>query len=272
MLPVTLNLGRQHGFTLIELVIVIVLMGVIGGMVSVFMKSPIDAYFASARRSALTDEADAAVRRMSRDISKALPNSVRTPNSQCIEFIPTKTGGRYRADETSAGLSFTTADTSFNMLGSNSALPANQRIAAGDVIAVYNLGITGADAYNQDNTATVSATPTESSLPPVETTITITSKRFPLASGSNRFHVIPANEKIVAYVCSAGNLYRTVSTTFSSNCDVTGPILARDVSACSFDSSGSDQQRNAIVHLVIQLTVSGEIVSLLNDVHINNAP
>ena len=29
---------------------VIVIMGVIGGMVSVFMKSPIDAYFASARR------------------------------------------------------------------------------------------------------------------------------------------------------------------------------------------------------------------------------
>ena len=36
---------HQRGFTLIELIMVIVIMGVIGGMVSVFMKSPIDAYF-----------------------------------------------------------------------------------------------------------------------------------------------------------------------------------------------------------------------------------
>src|ERR1035437_8573959 len=83
----------QRGFTLIELVMVIVIMGVIGGMVSVFMKSPIDAYFASARRAALTDVADTVVRRMARDIQRALPNSLRPlNNSQCIAFIPTRTG------------------------------------------------------------------------------------------------------------------------------------------------------------------------------------
>lgn len=263
--------NRQHGFTLIELVMVIVILGVIGGVVAVFMRGPIDAYFASARRAALTDVADTTVRRMARDIRKALPNSIRTPNASCLEFIPTKTGGRYRADDSAAGLNFSAAATSFNMLGSNSALPVDQRIGLGDVIVVYNLGITGADAYNQDNTSAVTGVAAETAAP-VETPISINNKRFPLASGSNRFHVVPADENIVSYVCSGTDLHRTATIGFASACPATGPILARNVSACTFDYGGSDLQRNALVRMVLQLTDAGETVTLQHEVHVNNTP
>lgn len=265
-------ISKQRGFTLVELIMVIVLMGVIGGMVTVFMKSPIDAYFDSARRAALTDVADTAVRRMARDIRKALPNSLRVPNSQCLEFIPTKTGGRYRTEDATAGdgtrLDFTAADAAFNMLGNNNALPANQRIVQGDVIAVYNLGITGADAYNQNNTATVSGAPVDGS----ETRIAIDSKLFPLASGGNRFHVIPKDEKVVAYVCSSGTLRRTASTTFTSACPATGAMLADRVSSCSFVYNGSDLQRNALVQITVKFTENNETVSLYHEVHVSNTP
>lgn len=269
-------LHRQRGFTLMELVMVIVIMGVIGGMVSVFMKSPIDAYLASARRAALTDVADTTVRRMARDIRKSLPNSIRTSDDkQCIEFIPTKTGGRYRADETAAGLNFSTADNSFNMLGKNSDFPLSQRIVVGDVIVVYNLGITGADAYSQNNTAKVTAAPIETG---AETTISIASTLtsgdmlFPLASDRNRFHVISKDEKVVSYVCRSSNLYRIVNQTdFSSACPATGPIIARNVS-CNFDYSGSDLKRNALIRMVLQITESDETVSLQHEVHVNNTP
>lgn len=265
------TLSRQHGFTLIELVMVIAILGVIGGMVAVFMRGPIDAYFASARRAALTDVADTTVRRMARDIRKALPNSIRTPSATCLEFIPTKTGGRYRADDSAAGLSFSAADNSFNMLGSNSALPSDQRIGVGDVIVVYNLGIAGADAYNQDNTSAVTAVAAETAAP-VETPISINSKRFPLASGSNRFHVVPATENIVSYVCSGTDLHRTATVGFASACPATGPILARHVSACTFAYGGSDLQRNALVRMVLQLTDAGETVTLQHEVHVSNTP
>jgi MSHA biogenesis protein MshO len=264
--------NRQRGFTLIEMVMVIVILGAIGGMVAVFMRGPIDAYIASAWRAGLTDVADTTVRRMGRDIRKALPNSIRTPNNQCLEFMPTKTGGRYRADDTAAGLNFSAADTSFNMLGSNAALPADQRIGVGDVIVVYNLGITGSDAYNQDNTSVVVApAPSEAGVPP-ETTITINSKQFPLASGSNRFHVLPANEIAVAYVCSGGDLHRTASASFPiTSCLATGPVIARNAT-CNFDYTGSDLQRNALVRMVLQMTESSETVTLQHEVHVNNTP
>ncbi len=261
---------------MIEAIIVIVITGILGAMVATFIKRPVDAYFDSARRAALTDVADTAVRRMSRDIRKALPNSVRTPTTtpanQCIEFIPTKTGGRYRAEDIVAGddtsLNFNAADTTFNMFGSNNALPADQRIVQGDVIAVYNLGITNADAYNQDNTSEVSVAPVNG----VETIISINSKLFPLASGSSRFHVIPKDEKVVAFVCSGGNLYRTASNTFTSACPTTGDILASNVSACNFVYNGSDLQRNALVQLTVKFTDSDETVSLYHEVHVNNTP
>jgi MSHA biogenesis protein MshO len=266
----------QGGFTLIELVMVIVILGVIGAMVAVFMRSPIDAYFDTARRAALSDEADTATRRMARDIRRALPNSLRVPNNQCLEFIPTRTGGRYRADvDTTAGpgpqansvLDFAATDARFNLLGNNAALPADQQIQPNDLVAVYNLGIPGADAYAGDNTTLVGAVANGG-----ESNLTVTAKRFPLASGGQRLHVIPGNEPVVAYVCSGGRLHRTGRAMAAAACPSTGPILARHVSACDFVYNGSNLQRNALVQLMMALTDGGETVSLYHEVHVNNTP
>jgi MSHA biogenesis protein MshO len=269
-------LARQRGFTLIELVMVIVIMGIIGSIVAVFMRQPIDAYFDSARRAGMTDIADTAVRRMGRDIRKALPNSVRIPNANCLEFIPTKTGGRYRAEDAASGdgsaLSFAIADKRFNMLGSNSALP-DQSIKQGDVVVVYNLGIAGADAYAQDNTSSVLV----DAVSDIETTINIQDKLFPLPSGGSRFQVVPKDENVVAYVCTGGNLHRTASSSFYSAsspsvCPSTGPILASNITSCSFDYSGSDLRRNALIRVVMQIQQKGESVNLYHEIHVNNTP
>ncbi|PWB49926.1 MAG: hypothetical protein C3F18_09630 [Nitrosomonadales bacterium] len=264
-----------RGFTLVEAVIVIVITGIVSAVVAVFIQRPVEGYFDSARRAALTDVADTAVRRMARDIRKALPNSIRNPSNQCIEFIPTKTGGRYRADDDGSGngdiLDFTAADTSFDMFGLNGDRPANQQIAANDVIAVYNLGITGADAYNGDNTSAVSGVGAGSLAN--ETKITIAGKQFPLESGSKRFHVIPGNEKIVSFVCSGSTLYRNSNYAYASSCPTAGgAVLAQNVSSCNFDYSGPDLQRNALVRMTLQLSSNGETVNLYHEAHVNNTP
>lgn len=268
---------RSHGFTLIELVIVITLLGIVGAMVAVFMKKPIDAYVSTGRRAGLADLADTATRRMARDIRSALPNSLRAAGNQCIEFIPTKAGGRYRAETSSSGtgdiLDFSATDTSFDVFGNLGALPASQRPAAGDLLVVYNLGIPGSDAYNLDNVSTITAV---SNASPVSS-ISIGAKQFPLASGSQRFQVVPAAEKVVSYVCSAGKLYRFANYAYAatSSCQTptsTTPVLASGLSSCNFVYNGSDLQRNALVQLSLVFSDSGESVSLYHEVHVNNTP
>jgi len=272
------TLTRQRGFTLVEMVMVIVLLGIIGAMVSVFMRAPVDAYFDTARRAALTDVADTALRRMARDIHKALPNSIRNPNPSCIEFIPTRTGGRYREQDSVPGdgtaLNFSAADTRFNLLGRNSDLPADQQIRVNDRIVVYNLGIPGANAY---------ATPVENwsvvsnVVDGVETAITIGARQFPLASPNNRFHVVPAEETVVSYTCSAGVLYRNTNYAYATSCPApvpgTTPVLATGVTACNFTFNGADLQRNALVQMTLQLSnPANEAINLYHEVHVNNTP
>jgi MSHA biogenesis protein MshO len=290
---------QQSGFTLVELVIVIVIMGVIGGVVAVFMRAPIDAYFDSGRRAALTDVADTAVRRMSRDLRKALPNSIRTSVSgtnSCLEFIPTRTGGRYREEErTSSGdgksLAFDVADSVFNMLGRNADWSLDQQIKVNDLIAVYNLGITGADSYNGDNVARVSALAADTSSGVEETTITLAAaKLFPLQSGTKRFHVIPVEENVVAYVCNGTTLRRLVTPGLTTGTGVlftssatrycggvanpvsAAPVIATNVSSCAFTYNNSDLQRNGLIQINLGVTKDGEAVNLYHQVNVNNTP
>lgn len=281
------RLGKppEQGFTLIEFIIVIVISGIIGGMVTVFMRTPIDAYFSATRRAAITDTADLALRRMTRDIHKALPNSIRSNvDNTCIEFIPTKVGGRYRANPTGNAtlpgdiLDFTIADTTFDMFGLNSAFPANQQIVPQDLIAIYNLGYTGADAYQGNNIAPVTAIGPGTTAN--EDRISITSFKFPLASPGNRFQVIPNSERIVSFVCDKGQLFRVTNYPVAANtvCPIPGgqqgatfALLAQNVSNCTFNYSGSNV-RNALVGLTLELTKDGETVSLYMETHVNNIP
>ena len=49
-------------------------------------------------------------------------------------------------------------------------------------------------------------------------------------------------------------------------------VLASGVSACSFDYSGSDLKRNALLSMTIAVTDRGETVSLQHEVHVSNVP
>ncbi len=289
---------RQRGFTLVELVMVIVILGIVGGMVAVFMRAPIEAYFDSGRRAALTDVADTAVRRMSRDLRKALPNSIRTStvngSDTCLEFIPTRTGARYREQDRvtgdGKGLNFAAADSAFNMLGRNADWSADQQIRTNDLIAIYNLGITGATTYNGDNVARVSNLAADTSSGTEETTITLAAaKQFPLESGTRRFHVIPVEENVVAYVCTGGTLRRLTTpglttgtaplftnsaTSYCGNSTQLGsaPVIANNLSSCAFTYNGSDLQRNGLVQVSLGINRDGETVNLFHQINVNNTP
>ncbi len=281
----------QRGFTLVELIMVIVIMGVVGGMVSVFMRGPIDAYISGGRRAALTDTADTTVRRIARDLHKALPNSLRDcpVGTNGLEFVPTRTGGRFRAEGSGALVrDGTTPVFSFNMLGdyanfAGAPVPVYQQIAVNDLIVIYNLGPgqTGADVFAASN-ANYAAVTSVGLVSSNETQISITQTVFAeVLKDATRFQVVPWQEQMVAYVCSGTTLYRTASTTLTpmARCRTTeAPMIATNVDCANtsftVSDSGNALNRNALVsmRLTLQDSSTTESVTLQHEVHVDNTP
>ena len=67
----------SKGFTLVEMIMVITITGIIGGIVAVFLNAPVQQYIDVARRAELTDIADTALRRVGRDLGLGRANSGR---------------------------------------------------------------------------------------------------------------------------------------------------------------------------------------------------
>lgn len=261
--------SAQTGFTLVEMVMTIVLLGIIGAVVAVFIRSPVQSYFDTANRASLTDAADGAIRRITRDAQNALPNSFRTiagGSTACVEFLPTVAAGRYRASVNGTGggdiLNFAAADTSFDILTQvgMGAVVANHRVA------IYNLGIPGADAYAGDTTGIISAASAAS--------VTLTpARQFPFNSPGNRFFVIPNNS--VVYSCSGSTLLRTTNAIAAAPlgaCPSAGTVLVSNVTSCAFNYTPAVTTRNGALAISLELTQNNETVRLYQEVMVSNVP
>ena len=255
------------------MIIVIAITGIVGSMVALFLRGPLDSYVAQDRRARLTDTADTALRRMARDIRLALPNSVRVTSDASgvvyLEFLGTRNGGRYRAQGGGDILDFTAADDSFDVLG------PGIDMRAGDSIAVYNLGIDGADAWKGETLATYTG-----GAAPNVTNIPIAFKPtppFPRASPGNRFQVV---EGPVSYVCDpvAGTLTRYWGYAIAPNqptpppAPASGALLATRVSACSFDYQPGVTERGGLVSMTLSLSLAGETIRLHANTQVSNQP
>lgn len=260
---------QAAGFTLLEALITMTVLSIVAGMVAVFIRAPIAAYVDTARRAALTDIADASLRRFDREIRMALPNSIRIAENAgvtYIEFLQTSGAGRYRAAAASPGvgdaLDFTAVDNSFDVLGAQPDVPANAQLV------IMNLGVgSGADAYAGDNRSAIQSLSGG--------TLKFAPFLFPYESPSKRFFVVAG---AVSYACdpTAGTLRRYSGYPLSSaqQTPPTGAnaaLVANKVSACSF---GYDQvaSRTGMVSTSLTLSSGGESVHLFHQVAVSSSP
>ena len=271
--------GRwQDGFTLLEAVVVIVITGIISAMVAVFIRAPVEGYIDSVARAELTDAADTALRRLTREVRTALPNSLRAGTTQCFEFLPTVGGGRYRVAPRDVGtgdiLDFSLADQTFDVLAQSNLPPPGG--FANTSVVIYNLGIPGADAYTAGdlNRAAINA-----GLSNAGSISLVAPNRFPLSSPGNRFQVI--ENTAVIYSC-VGNVLsrstRAITALPLAVCPAGGTVLLGNVNCAtsSFTYAPAAAQRNGILAVTLVLTQPGargaETISLYQEVQVDNTP
>ncbi len=273
---------EQPGFTLLELVIVIAILGILSASVSVFIANPVRAYFETIDRATLTAAGNSAIRRIVREVQGAVPNSARITASggtTFLEFVPIVDAGRYRA---AASNNYPTqndplvvtdsTDSSFQVLGPTVNVPT------GSQLVVLNLGYGNANLYSGTNIRTVTSIGAA-----LQTITFMSTTAWPGDSPGYRFYIVNG---AVTYACTpnasgTGTLKRysgyaiqasepsaTSSAPLSS---ATSSLVLDDVTGCTFTPGPASVDLNA-VQMALQLTRSGETVSLYSQVHAPNNP
>ena len=291
----TFSRPRQRGFTLIELIVVIVITAIVAGMVTVFIRAPVQSYLDVSARAELADAADTASRRITRDVRLALPNSVRvTPDGKYLELLLTKTGGRYLSEDdpnTIPGnvLAFDPLTPSnpdvFTIVG---AAPSGvQTIVPGDFIVVNNLGAQPpVDAYNcsgqcnraqvasiSGNDVTLAKNPFVAQTPSMPSL----SYRFQVVSTVVTYHCAPnanGTGTLTRYAGYAIQVAQPVSTAALTGAP-SAALMANQVAACAFSFDTLPNLQRGLVSVSLTLGAPGGNagqITLVQQAQVNNSP
>ena len=282
----------HNGFTLVELVITITLTTIVVSFMAVFIAGPVRAYDDQGRRAELVDLAENSLRRVTRDVHRALPNSVRIAASGSVvalELINTLDGVRYRdappPGDPSKRLQFSAPDDAFNSIGSfnNIALPFS---STSHYLSIYNVGVPGADAYELANVITPPGTQIDivaDTIPDEDNVRLSPAFRFAFPSPGQRIFLV---DGAISYLCDtgAGTLVRYAGYSITANqtdrdsdaellaAGASSTLIANRVAGCDMNYAPGTAQRAGLVSIALAVSELGETVSLLHQVHVDNVP
>lgn len=303
--------AKQGGFTLIEAIIVIVLLGILGAIVAVFIRMPVQGYVDSVARAELSDAADLALRRMARDLRLALPNSIRVNGAKnSIEFLLTKTGGRYLSieDGVADGSALDFIDKNMVDVSIVGAMPTGKQAidVNSDFLVVYNLGpgFEPANAYmygevppavpNRNIARIVGVVPSANLIslldnpfarqdPPMASP----DQRFQVVSGPVTYYCGPDSSGVLVlsrqsdYAISAAQVTPPLPNTQPCGAETQAPragrrcLIANPVTNCKFEYSQAANGHSALVVLTLELPMRnspGNSIRLVHQVHVDNTP
>ena len=259
----------SKGFTLIELVVVLVVFGIIAAMGSSFVVTSITAYNQAAERNKLVVRSRAVVERISRQLRIALPYSVRVSASgNCIEFMQLTGGANYQ------GL----------LPDSNNGAPGVLSIQT----APFDLTLGGAahvavGAMSDNEVYTTSSTASRASISSVAgspvTQINLQNTHTFLRNSINqRVYVMENPER---FCIATGQMwhYSNYGLDVGPLGDTAPPaavsaLLSDDISALvpAFSLSPATESRNTLVDFQFAITRRGETMNVRHQVQIRNVP
>jgi MSHA biogenesis protein MshO len=253
---------KQSGFTLIELVITIVVLGVLMAGTAAYITNSTVAYTNVAQRDQLTSLGRVTIERVTRDLRQALPNSIRIQNN-CIEFFPVKAGSVYFDLPTGAPASSFTA-MSFS-------IPTGSNIKH---VVVYPYNATA--LYAQANPGPLAGFASAAGAPTATVTLSA-NHQFAQPAPHRRFYLV---EDPVSYCIVGTNLNRYenygVSASQATPPSGTAQLMAENIQTSDggavtpFTYIPGTLQRNGLVTLDFRFLIDGEWIRLSHEVQVRN--
>lgn len=286
-----LALAKQRGFTLVELIMVIVVLAIVATVTTSYLGIGAQMYVESSDRDRLLSQSRFAVERLTRELRSALPNSVRThisASQKCVEFTPVLVATRY------ASLPLFTAEPELELFGLSNQwadMASNEVQYGTEGLRVYVYATTKSQIYQATETnpgvpgvffALDSSAPTPD---PYDITANASgfdirlkfanSALFSRASPSKRLYIV--RQPIAYCALATGQLIRHSQYGFSAGTPAfgTGVLMAEGVNfnQSSFSVDDAVLSRNSVVHVVLAfVSAFGDDLFFNQEVHVPNVP
>lgn len=288
----------SKGFTLIELIAVIIVLGVVSLGITNFLSTSTQIYVDVSERDRILSSSRFVIERLNRELRYALPNSARVGvhitsqvNAHCLEFVPIKWSSFYVDIPVSPESASSTFDSA-ELTGISGSYDDSDVV--NDYVFVY-------PTKNQDvyEAAATDGTTRRAALSSVgsgsdEVTVTLQSAMlFEEDSPVSRFYIV---DEPVSYCIEASSNRITRHSDYGfhavQNSQVGGSVLGDGVLMAEnavnelssdpendlvneddpFRVANASLTRNAVVNVMLRFKLNDETVVFNNEVHLHNVP
>jgi MSHA biogenesis protein MshO len=281
-----LHVSTKHnakGFTLVELITVIIVLGVVSVGISGFIRTGVDIYSDVTERDQLLGESRFVIERLNRELRMAIPNSVRVDqnnsgNIQCIEFVPSQWVSFY----TSLSVVPNTSTSATILEFANN--PVGFQLAAGDFGIVYPTDNDDIYDLSEEKRHLISACSDagdgdcSTADDPGGTAVLTVAAPFAEHSPAGRLYI--ARQSVSYCANSSGQIYRVQDNiTTTQTIYTSGTLMAENlhndfsnINELPFSVYVATLSRNSLVHILLAFEYNEEIINYSTEVHIPNAP
>lgn len=264
---------QQSGFTLVELIMVIVISSILAVGTTRFIAQTSDSFIVSSQRLTIATTAGLISEKISREVRSALPNSIRIfadGTNSCLEFIPVVNSSEYLSVPLAA------AENSFQIV------PLLAGLNRG-YVSVYPSSTS--DIYNSaSNTVTqVQATVSVvAGMPGIQEIVFDGAANVQFATGSPTQRVYLTSQPVAFCEDNNGFVWRYFDYGFHNNSAAQLPPASNrrevignslQVGSLEFKLAPAQLQRNAVVRIsMIVTSPRSESVAIAQEVQLRNVP
>jgi MSHA biogenesis protein MshO len=260
--------NSQSGFTLIELVTVIVVLGILSVGVSGFLKFGLQIFVDATDRDKILSSARFAIERLNRELRAAVPNSTRiSAGGTCIEFTPIAYSSVYIDIPVSPEANSTTA-TLVPKATTFTAVEADNYS-----VVVYPLNSNDIYQAVAAKTFPLKSGDFSGSLTPHTLTF-FSSISFAEDSTTQRLFIIKKavmychenSSELVRYNVNGHNADGTVNGRSNRS------LMAEDLTTVTFNGGTGLRQSNGTVEISLEFSRNNEVINFNNEVQVPNVP